>query len=190
MTGDTTRRATAVIISSLLIIAAALAGCSSGASSKKALRFCTDATYPPAEFYQVTKNGSADLKRTIAGADIDIAREAAKRTNSKAQFKDTAFDKIIPALRDKKCDAIISFMNDTSARRQQVRFVDYLAAGQSVMLKTSARPVNSLADLAGRTVSVAKSTTEEDFLKQQSSSGTQFTIKSYDTVRSSKARSW
>lgn len=180
MTGITPRRVAAVIISSLLVVAG-LTGCTSGTSSKKALTFCTDPTYPPAEFYQVTKNGSADLKRTIAGADIDIARDVAKRTDSKAQFKNIAFDKIIPALLDKKCDAIISFMNDTPDRRKQVAFVDYLAAGQSVMLKKSARPVNSMADLAGRSVAVAKSTTEEDFLKEQSSSGVQMTIKSYDT---------
>jgi ABC-type amino acid transport/signal transduction systems, periplasmic component/domain len=41
--------------------------------------------------------------------------------------------------------------------------------------------VNSVADLSGRSVAVAKSTTEEDFLKEQNSSGTQMTIKSYDT---------
>ena len=40
------------------------------------------------------------------------------------------------------------------------------------MLKKTARPVNSVADLSGRSVAVAKSTTEEDFLKAQSSSGT------------------
>ena len=53
----------------------------------------------------------------------------------KAEFKNTTFDGIIAALLAKKCDAIISGMNDTAERRKQVDFVDYLKVGQSLMVK-------------------------------------------------------
>ncbi len=53
----------------------------------------------------------------------------------KASFQNTGFDGIIPALQGKKCDAVISGMNDTAARRKQVDFTDYLSVGQSFMVK-------------------------------------------------------
>ena len=90
------------------------------------LTFCTDATYPPEEFYQGTK---------LVGSDIDIGTEVARRLGMTAKFQNTGFDGIIAALLAKKCDAIISGMNDTPERRKQVAFVDYISVGQSLMVK-------------------------------------------------------
>ena len=90
------------------------------------LTFCTDATYPPEEFFQGTK---------LAGSDIDIGSEVARRLGMTAKFQNTGFDGIIAALIAKKCDAIISGMNDTPERRKQVAFVDYISVGQSLMVK-------------------------------------------------------
>src|SRR5207248_389471 len=64
------------------------------------------------------------------GSDIDFGTEIAKQMGVKAVFKNTVFDSIIAALKAKKCDAIISGMNDTPERRKQVDFVDYLKVGQ------------------------------------------------------------
>ena len=86
--------------------------------------FCTDATYPPEEYFQGSK---------IVGSDIDIGTGVAKAMGVGAQFKNTGFDGIIAALLSKRCDAVISGMNDTPARRKQVDFVDYLKVGQSIM---------------------------------------------------------
>src|SRR5262245_2639082 len=75
--------------------------------------FCTDATYPPEEYFQGSK---------MVGSDIDIGAGVAKLMGVKAEFKNTTFDSIIPALLVKKCDAIIAGMNDTAKRRKQVDF--------------------------------------------------------------------
>jgi len=124
------------------------------------LTFCSDITYPPEEFYQGTKP---------AGSDIDIGTEVAKRMGKSAKFGNTGFDGIIAALLAKKCDAIISGMNDTAARRKQVSFVDYLSVGQSLMVKVgNPKHVTSLTSLAGKTVSVEVGTTNKDFLDQES----------------------
>jgi hypothetical protein len=99
-----------------------------------------------------------------------------------ARFVSTKFSDIIDHLLDKKCDAIISLMNDTSQRRTEVRFVDYLAAGQHLMVKKGTTPINSLAELCGRSVSVASGTTEEDFLKaanEAAPGGKRIVTKSY-----------
>ena len=165
----------------LAMLAGGTVGCSSAA---KTLTFCTDPTYPPAEFYQVQQVGTASLKRQLAGADIDIATAVAKRLGRPVAFVDIPFDQTIPALLGGKCDAIISFMNDTPQRRRQVSFVDYLAAGQTILLPKGAPPASQVSDLYGRTVSVAKDTTEQEFLQAQDAhtpAGQSIKILSYAT---------
>jgi polar amino acid transport system substrate-binding protein len=104
-----------------------------------------------------------------AGSDIDIGTEIAKRMGRTAKFTNTGFDGIIAALLAKKCDAIISGMNDTPARRKQVDFVDYIKVGQSLMVqKGNPKHVSNLTSLSGKTVSVEVGTTNKDFLDAQS----------------------
>lgn len=123
--------------------------------------FCTDATYPPEESLQGTK---------FVGSDIDFATGVASQMGVKATFKNTTFDSIIAALKAKKCDAIISGMNDTAARRKQVNFTDYLKVGQSILVKKgNPEHITKLADLAGKSVSVESGTTNRDFLAAASS---------------------
>ena len=123
------------------------------------LVYCTDATYPPEEYYQGSK---------IVGSDIDIGTEIAKRLGMKASFKNTGFDAIIAALLGKKCDAVISGMNDTPDRRKQVAFVDYIRVGQAVMVKAgNPLHIKTMFDLSGRRVSVEVGTTNKDFLDAQ-----------------------
>lgn len=118
--------------------------------------YCTDATYPPEEYFQGGK---------IVGSDIDFGTEIAKLMGVKAQFKNTGFDSIIAALLTKKCDAVISGMNDTPERRKSVDFVDYLLVGQSLMVKKgNPEHISTLESLSGKRVSVESGTTNRDFL--------------------------
>ena len=122
--------------------------------------FCTDITYPPEEFYQGSKP---------TGSDIDIGNNIATRMGVKAQFDNTGFDGIIAALLAKKCDAIISGMNNTAERRKQVNFVNYINVGQSFMIqKGNPKHVTNVASLAGKSASVEVGTTNKDWLDQQS----------------------
>jgi polar amino acid transport system substrate-binding protein len=147
----------------LVAVAAGLAAAAFLAPASPAaqpLVFCSDVSYPPEEFFQGAKP---------AGSDIDIGDAIAKKLGTTAQFQNTGFDGIIAALLGKKCDAIISGMNDTPARAKQVAFVDYLKVGQSLMVKKgNPLHVSKLSDLAGRSVSVEVGTTNKDFLQQES----------------------
>ena len=126
------------------------------------LVFCSDITYPPEESY---KQGTT----TPQGSDIDIGTDIAKRMGVTAQFENTGFDGIIAALLAKKCDAIISGMNDTPERLKQVAFVDYLKVGQSFMVKKgNPEHITGIASLAGKSASVETGTTNKDYLDQQS----------------------
>lgn len=138
-------------------------GTSGGSAVPNPIVFCSDITYPPEESYP---NGGGAKP---AGSDIDIADAVAKQLGTTATFKNTGFDGIIGALNAKKCDAIISGMNDTAERRKQVEFVDYLEVGQSLMVKAgNPEHITNLPALAGKTVSVEAGTTNRDFLAQQS----------------------
>jgi len=87
----------------------------------------------------------------------------------KARFDNTGFDGIIAALLAKKCDAVISGMNDTPERRKQVAFVDYLKVGQSFMVKSgNPENISGIASLAGKAASVETGTTNKDYLDAQS----------------------
>ena len=135
---------------------------SGGSAVPNPIVFCSDVTYPPEESYP-TPGGQA------VGSDVDIANDVAKQLGSTAQIKNTGFDGIIGALNSKRCDAIISGMNDTAQRRKQVQFVDYLSVGQSIMVKHgNPEHITKLSDLAGKTVSVESGTTNRDFLSAAS----------------------
>jgi len=126
------------------------------------LVFCSDITYPPEESY---KQGTT----TPEGTDIDIGNYIASKMGVKARFDNTGFDGIIAALLAKKCDAVISGMNDTPERRKQVAFVDYLKVGQSFMVKKgNPENITGLDSLAGKSASVETGTTNKDFLDAQS----------------------
>lgn len=169
--GTTTRSRLALVAAGG--VAAALAATTALASGQAGIQpppniksagkivYCTDATYPPEEYFRGSK---------IIGSDIDIGTGVAKLMGLKAEFKNTGFDGIIGALLSKRCDAIISGMNDTPARRKQVDFVDYLKVGQSIMVKKgNTKHISSLESLSGHTVSVESGTTNRDFLAAASS---------------------
>ena len=157
---------------------------SAASSVPNPLVFCVDTTYPPAESIV---NGKAE------GYDIDIANAVAKQLGSTAQIKTTGFDVIIPALRQKKCDAIISSMTITAERSKQVHFSPYLTVGTFLMVKKgNPSHITDVASLSGKSAAVQASTTqlaaleaENKTLKKQGKP--EITIKSYPADTSAAA---
>jgi polar amino acid transport system substrate-binding protein len=165
------------------VLLLALSACSSGGSSPSAaasaapstgggpaiavpgaittagkLVWCVDVSYPPEESFQ------ADGV-TPEGSDIDIANEVAKRFGVKNEIDNTSFGGIIPALLGKKCDLIISGMNDTAERQKEVDFVDYLKVGQGLLVAAgNPKGIHTLDDLSGKGVAVQLGTTNKDAL--------------------------
>ncbi len=122
------------------------------------LIWCVDVSYPPEEFY-------AEDGTTAQGSDVDIANQIGKRFGVKTQIDNTGFDGIIPALLAKKCDLIISGMNDTEERAKQVDFVDYLKVGQGLLVPAgNPKGIHTLDDLSGKAVAVQLGTTNKDAL--------------------------
>jgi ABC-type amino acid transport substrate-binding protein len=124
------------------------------------ISFCSDTTYPPME----SLSGGKPV-----GADVDIADAIAKLWGDKANIVTTGFDVIIPALQQKKCDAIISAMTDNAERAKTVDFADYVNVGMLLMVKKGnpEHITENLASLAGKTVAVEAATTEKQMLDKE-----------------------
>jgi len=66
------------------------------------VRFGVDASYPPFE------SKSTDGK--LVGFDIDVGNEICKRLNAKCVWVESEFDGMIPALKARKFDGVLSSM--------------------------------------------------------------------------------
>lgn len=67
----------------------------------------------------------------MVGFDIDLAKELCKRINTQCTFIENPLDALIPSLKAKKIDAIMSSLSITEKRQQEIAFTDKLYAADS-----------------------------------------------------------
>ena len=91
-----------------LVIAAVLATVSLSASAADTIRFAMEASYPPFEF--------VDSSNQIQGFDVDLANAMCKEMQATCTFTNQAFDSLIPSLKFRRFDAVISGMDITPER--------------------------------------------------------------------------
>src|SRR5262245_64918715 len=101
----------------LALLATAVVAGSAGARSSATFTYCTDPTFPPLEYVAGSK---------ITGFDVDMATALAKTFGATAKPLKTAFPGLIPALKAKKCDAVISGIFVTPDRLKQAGAVRYM----------------------------------------------------------------
>ncbi len=83
-----------------------------------------DATYPPFEYINETT-------KKFEGFDVDLMRATAKKLGLKVEFKNVAWEGIIPGFVTHQYDCICSAMTITKEREKQVDFSDpYFIASQ------------------------------------------------------------
>lgn len=124
----------------------------------KKIRVAVDTTYPPMEFE------SNDGK--VIGLDVDLARAIAKVLKVDVEFIVMPWDGILAGLQSNRYDIIMSSMNVTPERSQQVNFVPYLSMGQIFVIKKNTAPVKTEADLKGRVIAVQADTTSFNALEE------------------------
>lgn len=95
------------------------------------VRIGTDPTYAPFE--------SKNARGKLVGFDIDLAKELCKRIETKCIFIENPLDALIPSLKAKKIDAIMSSLSITEKRQQEIAFSDkfYAANSRLVVAKGS-----------------------------------------------------
>ena len=115
------------------------------------LRIAVDTTYPPMEFQ--------DDDGKIIGLDVDLARELAKILKVNLEFIVMPWDGILAGLQSNRYDIIMSAMNITPERSQQVNFVPYIMMGQVFVSKKPSKLYKNEKDLAGKVIAVQADTT-------------------------------
>lgn len=125
------------------------------------LVFCSDISFPPMESY--------DANHQPVGVDIDIGNAVAAQMGVTAEFDETGFDGIIAALLSKKCDLIISGMNETAERAKTIDFVHYAKTG-SVFLVPKGNPLglHATLDVCGHTAGGQVGSTNYDVVTKVS----------------------
>nr|WP_154325428.1 ABC transporter substrate-binding protein [Pantoea sp. 201603H] len=136
----------------------ALAGISTSVFAEQQLRFGVDPTFPPFE--------SKAADGTLQGFDIDIGNAICQQMKVKCVWVQTSFDGMIPALKARKFDAILSSMAMTDKRREQVAFSHMLYNTPSALVtKKNSGLSPDVNSLKGKVVGVAQGTTQETYAK-------------------------
>jgi len=143
-----------------LALCMALALMATGAYAKdwSTIRFGVDASYPPFE------SKGSDGK--LAGFDIDLGNEICKRLNAKCVWVENDFDGMIPALKAKKFDGVLSSMSMTPQRAEQIDFSSKLFNTPTRLVAKQGSNIVPTADsLKGKTVGVEQGTIQETYAK-------------------------
>ncbi|QCR36590.1 arginine ABC transporter substrate-binding protein [Nissabacter sp. SGAir0207] len=141
-----------------LLLAALLSGIAFTASAADTIRFAASATYPPFE--------SLDASNQMVGFDIDLANALCKQLQANCTFTNQAFDSLIPALKFKRFDAVISGMDITPERQKQVAFTQPYYANSAIVIAQKGK-FQTLADLKGKRVGMENGTTHQKYLQEK-----------------------
>lgn len=114
----------------------------------------TDAAYAPFE--------SVDSSSKVVGFDMDVLSAIAKAEGFKVEFVNTAWEGIIPSLKEKKNDILISAMTITDERKKEINFSDPYFESTNYIAVPSDSNIKSLSDLKGKKVSVQQATTGDE----------------------------
>jgi polar amino acid transport system substrate-binding protein len=117
--------------------------------------------YAPMEFL--------DSSQKFTGFDYDLGQALGAKLGTKLTFTNQDFNTIIPSLQSGTHQIIMYGMNDTATREQVLDFVDYFKAGLGIIVqKGNPQKITTVQDLCGKSVAVAKGTTQEAFVQSES----------------------
>lgn len=99
-----------------ILLSAAVSVAFCGTAIAADFKVGTECTFPPYNYRDAAGN--------LAGFDIDVGNEIAKRVGFDIEWVCQAWDGIIPGLLAGKYDLIIASMTDTDARREKIDFTE------------------------------------------------------------------
>ncbi|ACC76445.1 ABC transporter substrate-binding protein [Paraburkholderia caribensis] len=124
-----------------------------------AIRFGVDPTYPPFE--------SKDASGKLAGFEIDIGNEVCARLRAKCVWVENDFDGMIPALKARKFDAVLSGMSITAQRASQIAFTNKLwNSSLRLVARKDSGLLPTAESLKSKTIGVQQGTVGETYAKQ------------------------
>lgn len=144
----------------LTVAAGALAlGLSAQAQAGDVLRIGVEGAYPP--FSSKTASGE------LVGFDIEIAMALCEKMGRKCELVEQDWDGIIPALLNKRYDAIVASMSITEERKKKVDFTGkyYNTPAKFVAAENSGLS-DTKAGLAGKRVGVQRGTIHQCYMEK------------------------
>lgn len=133
----------------------------SAAESGQTLTVGTEGTYPPFSFRDLKTGG-------LAGYDIDVATEVAKRLNKKIDFVPTQWKSMLASLDAKRFDFVANQVSVTPEREKQYAFSEPYTVSGIVVIVSNDNPkqIQSVADLKGKTVGTTQGSNYADAAKK------------------------
>jgi lysine-arginine-ornithine-binding periplasmic protein len=127
-------------------------------AQSQTIRFALEASYPPFEFM--------NEKNEIEGFDIDIANAICQAIDAKCTYTHQAFDSLIPSLKFRRFDAVISAMDITPERQQQVSFTAPYYDNSAIFITTQQK-ATAMSDLNGKKIGLQNGTTHQKYLQDK-----------------------
>ncbi len=164
------------------------AGCGHGAkpavargstSGSRELVVGSDVSYAPIEFFR-------EGTQQVEGLDYELAQAIGAKLGRQVRFVNSTFDGLIPALRSRRFDIVMSAMSDTRERQGAgVDFVDYFNAGTAILVRRgNPNGIHALDNLCGQTVGLQRGTTQEKLARGEErrcrESGHPLTVLAFD----------
>ncbi|QHQ34463.1 transporter substrate-binding domain-containing protein [Algicella marina] len=118
------------------------------------INICVEGAYPP--FSYTTESGD------VEGFDIDIANALCDAMGKSCEMVKTDWDGIIPALLERKCDAIVASMSITEERK---KVIDFSNKYYNTPAKFTGPEGMTLEELDGKTVGVQRGTIHQEFME-------------------------
>ena len=110
----------------VMLLLMGIVGSVSFAKENKVLYVGTNAEFQPFEYLEDGK---------IVGFDVELMEEIAELMGKEIEWKNIAFDGLLPALQAKKLDVIIAGMTATEERKKFVNFSEtYYTSNQMILI--------------------------------------------------------
>jgi len=146
----------------LSFVLAGVLGLASGAAAPQAkppIKTGVDATFAP---HAMPKLGGG-----LEGFNIDLGMEIARRLGRPIEIDGTEFSALIPGMNAKKYDFVLAPTTATPERAKSMLFSEgYMETDYRFLQKKGDKPITSLEDLKGKTISLNKGSAYETWARQ------------------------
>jgi histidine transport system substrate-binding protein len=141
-----------------IAVTLALAASAGQAKDLTAIRFGVDPSYAP--FESLAPDGK------LVGFDIDLGNAICERLKVKCVWIENSFDGMIPALKARKFDGVLSSMSVTDKRLEQIAFTDKIDnVPPRLVAKRGSDLLPTPDSLKGRSVGVEQGSTQETYAR-------------------------
>lgn len=136
----------------LLLLLTAIISCAQAAAP---LRFASTANNPPFEFL--------NNEYQLVGFDIDLAKALCERMQQQCSFTNNIFERLLPSLKFRRYDAVISGLDITKERQKLVDFTAPYINNSGTMVAGKGLYSN-IEQMKGKRVGIGAETTHQAWL--------------------------